>query len=60
MALDLQSRLTLSNQHLRYLWMAPVKDILNAVVWLFAIFGNHIEWRGEHFRLLRDGRLEKR
>ena len=38
-------------------WMALLKDLLQAVIWLLAFAGNRIEWRGERMRLLRDGTL---
>lgn len=39
------------------LWLAPVKDILQAALWALAFMGNRIEWRGERLRLRRDGTL---
>lgn len=39
------------------LWLAPLKDVLQAAIWGMAFLGNQIEWRGERMRLLRDGRL---
>jgi ceramide glucosyltransferase len=41
-------------------WMAPVKDLLQTVIWLLAFMGNHIEWRGEKLRLERDGTIRTR
>jgi ceramide glucosyltransferase len=58
-AFDLQQRLTLSTGHARDFWLVPLKDLLQAVLWLCAFAGNHIEWRGEHYGLRRDGTLEK-
>jgi ceramide glucosyltransferase len=57
-ALDLQQRLMQSRQHFPYCWLAPIKDLLQAVLWLLAFTGNHIEWRGQRLRLRRDGTLE--
>jgi hypothetical protein len=37
----------------------PVKDLLPAALWLLAFTGSRIEWRGEIYRLRRDGTLEK-
>ena len=59
-ALDLQSRLTRSLGHAPFLWLAPFKDLLQAGIWLCAFAGNHIEWRGQPYRLRRDGTLQKR
>jgi ceramide glucosyltransferase len=55
--LDLQQRLTRSRGHFQYWWLAPVKDLLQAVVWLLAFVGNRVEWRGQRMRLRRDGTL---
>lgn len=38
-------------------WFAPVKDLLNVGVWAAAFLGNHLEWRGEIYRVDRRGRL---
>jgi ceramide glucosyltransferase len=58
-ALDLQWRLTQSLGHVPFLWLAPVKDLLQAAIWLGAFVGNTIEWRGQRFHLRRDGILVK-
>jgi ceramide glucosyltransferase len=56
---DLQRRLTRSLTHLGWFWMTPIKDLLQAAVWVGAFLGNRIEWRGQQFRLRRDGTLKK-
>jgi ceramide glucosyltransferase len=50
-------RLTGSRAHLRYFWMAPVKDLLNVAVWVAAFAGNQVQWRGRRYRVLPGGRL---
>jgi ceramide glucosyltransferase len=57
-ALNLQTRLTLSYRGPDW-WLVPVKDFLHAGVWACAFAGNRIEWRGERYRLRRDGTLAK-
>jgi ceramide glucosyltransferase len=64
--LDLQSRLlrapSAASQtpiKLAPWWMVPLKDLLQAGIWLLAFAGNHIEWRGERMRLLRNGTLAR-
>ena len=42
----------------RYAWLVPVKDLLQAALWLLAFLGNRIEWRGQRMRLRPDGTLE--
>jgi ceramide glucosyltransferase len=42
----------------RYAWLIPLKDLLQAALWLLAFLGNRIEWRGQRMRLRSDGTLE--
>ena len=58
-ALKLQQWLTRNAQHYTYFWLVPVKDLFNVAIWALAFIGNKIEWRGEKFRVLPDGKLEK-
>jgi ceramide glucosyltransferase len=58
-AQNLQSRLTRSSAHSFYFWLVPIKDLLQAAIWLCAFAGNSIEWRGQVFKLRRDGTLVK-
>ena len=58
-ACDLQYRLTRSSAGIGYFWLVPVKDLLQAAIWLCSFLGNRIEWRGQVFKLRRDGTLEK-
>lgn len=58
-ALDLQGRLTQSPWRLKDFWLVPVKDLLQAAIWTAAFLGNQIEWRGDRFRLRRDGTMTK-
>jgi ceramide glucosyltransferase len=44
---------------IRYFWLVPVKDLLQAAIWLLAFLGNRIEWRGHKLRLRQDGTLER-
>jgi ceramide glucosyltransferase len=38
-------------------WL-PLRDLLTAVVWCAAGLGGHVSWRGRHFLLRSDGRLQ--
>jgi len=58
-ALDLQSRLTQSPRRFKDFWLVPVKDLLHPAIWTAAFLGNQIEWRGDRFRLRRDGTMTK-
>ena len=54
-----QKRLTQSNAHWLYLWLTPVKDLLDVFIWTAAFWGNHVEWRGERYRVSSGGKLVK-
>jgi ceramide glucosyltransferase len=56
-AADSQRRLTKSLAHLPWLWLAPIKDLLQFVLWALAFLGNRVEWRGERHRVERGGKL---
>jgi ceramide glucosyltransferase len=58
-AIDLESRLSQSPARLRYGWLAPLKDLLQTVIWALAFLGNRVEWRGERLKLRRDGTLAR-
>jgi ceramide glucosyltransferase len=58
-AYDLQRRLTQTWAHANYFWLVPIKDVLQAAIWLCAFVGNKIEWRGQRYTLKRDGTLVK-
>ena len=56
-AQNLQRRFMQSRGNLAPPWLVPVKDLLQAAVWLGAFLGNTVEWRGQKMRLRRDGTL---
>jgi ceramide glucosyltransferase len=58
-ALKMQEWLTRDSKHYAWFWLVPIKDLLNAMIWFCAFIGNKIEWRGEKFRVLRGGKLQK-
>ena len=58
-ALKMQEWITRDSKHYAWFWLVPIKDLLNVAIWAFAFLGNIIEWRGEKFRVLRGGKLQK-
>ena len=56
-ACKLQSRLTGASDGNNFFWLVPLKDLLQGAIWLCAFIGNKIEWRGQVYRLRRDGTL---
>lgn len=56
-ALHHQVIFTRSRESLYYGWLIPVKDLLGFVIWALAFLGNHVDWRGQRYRVLRDGKL---
>ena len=59
-AQNLQSRLTRGIYSSFFFWLVPIKDLLQAAIWLCAFAGNTVEWRGQSYRLRRDGTLVKK
>ena len=41
----------------RYFWLLPVRDLTTFAVWLVSFIGDEIQWRGDLFRVLPDGKL---
>ncbi|MBK9140017.1 MAG: bacteriohopanetetrol glucosamine biosynthesis glycosyltransferase HpnI [Verrucomicrobia bacterium] len=56
-AFDNQRRLTRSCSHWRWFWLPPVKDLLQVALWVLAFTGHTVEWRGERYRVRRNGEL---
>ena len=56
-ALRHQIVFTKSREPLVYAWLIPVKDLLGFFIWALAFLGNHVEWRGQRYRVLRNGKL---
>jgi ceramide glucosyltransferase len=56
-AQKLQLRFTAELKLASLFWLVPVKDILQAALWLGAFAGNTVEWRGRKMKLRRDGTL---
>jgi len=56
---DLQRKLNRTWPHAGYFWLAPMKDLLQAILWLLAFLGNRIEWRGQRMKLRPDGTLAR-
>jgi ceramide glucosyltransferase len=58
LAQNLQCRFTPERKLISPFWLVPVKDLLQAALWLCAFAGNTVEWRGRKMKLRRDGTLE--
>jgi ceramide glucosyltransferase len=56
-ALQHQSRLAQAPWDPASWWLVPVKDLLQAAIWLGAFLGRRVTWRGRRYRVLRNGRL---
>jgi ceramide glucosyltransferase len=46
-----------SRDVLRLWWAIPLRDLFAAAVWLMALFGNSVIWRGERLKLDKEGRI---
>ncbi|HTA29342.1 MAG TPA: glycosyltransferase, partial [Candidatus Cybelea sp.] len=56
-AQTLQMRLGQVPRQNWFFWLVPIKDLLQFALWLAAFTGNRILWRGQLYRLQRNGRL---
>jgi ceramide glucosyltransferase len=54
-----QQRLTRRRLPWTRFWLAPLKDLAAVVIWALAFLGNRVEWRGQHYRMRPDGRLDR-
>jgi ceramide glucosyltransferase len=41
----------------RFLWLVPIRDLAGTALWAAGLFGTTVVWRGQRFRLEKDGRL---
>lgn len=57
LAQNLQSRFTPERKLVSPFWLVPVKDFLQAAIWLTAFLGRTVEWRGRKMKVRRDGTL---
>lgn len=57
LAWDLQRRFTPERVLVSPFWLTPVKDLLQAAIWLCAFLGNAVQWRGRKMKVRRDGSL---
>ncbi len=46
-----------SRDVLRLFWAIPLRDLFGAAVWIAALGGNTVVWRGKRLRIARDGRI---
>ena len=57
LAQNLQRRFTPERHLVSPMWLVPMKDFLQAILWFCAFAGNTVEWRGRKMKLRRDGTL---
>jgi len=57
LAQNLQRRFTPDRRVISPPWLVPVKDLLQAVLWIGAFTGSTVEWRGRRMKLRGDGTL---
>jgi ceramide glucosyltransferase len=41
----------------KLLWLAPLRDTMSFLVWVWCLIGRTIEWRGNRFKVMRGGRM---
>jgi len=59
LAMDLQRRFVVEPAWRVSWWMVLVKDVLAIGIWVASFTGDRVEWRGQLYRVRRDGRLTK-
>ena len=52
------NKLTNSTRGNSQCFLAPIKDLLGFVLWAFAFLGDFVEWRGQRYKVLADGKLQ--
>ena len=50
----------LASHNLLTMIFVPFRDLFGFAVWCAGLAGNEVEWRGDRYRLLADGRIVKR
>ncbi|NOS68617.1 MAG: glycosyltransferase [Verrucomicrobia bacterium] len=60
MVADLQRRLARKPFSLPDGLLAPLKDLLQVLLWISAFLGNTVVWRGEKYKIRRDGTMVRR
>ncbi|MFQ4144891.1 bacteriohopanetetrol glucosamine biosynthesis glycosyltransferase HpnI [Chlorogloeopsis sp. ULAP02] len=41
----------------KFLWLIPIWDLIDFVIWCYCLVGNTIEWRGQRMQLTKGGKL---
>ena len=55
---NLLNRSVIRNTELvRYIWLIPLKDLLNSFIWLLSLFINEVRWKHRKFRVLKGGKM---
>ena len=44
---------------LRSSWLLPLQDAVSFLIWIGALFGKEVEWRGARFTVRRGGKLQR-
>jgi ceramide glucosyltransferase len=55
----LQQKLCASSWHWKNVWLAPLYDLIQFVLWGLSLFGNRVYWRGDWFLAQKDGSLKR-
>jgi ceramide glucosyltransferase len=58
LAMTVGAEVLADHQVLPWLWLLPLRDLVEVGIWIAGFAGNTIVWRNERFRL-RNGKLAK-
>ena len=60
LALWLESKYIKAPGALKYYWLLPLRDLAGALIWALSFTGSDVRWKGESFRINREGRMVKK
>ncbi len=43
----------------KYIWLLPLRDLVGFGMWCLGLVGKHVEWRGQVFEIVDDGKIVK-
>jgi len=43
----------------KYMWLLPVRDLVSFGIWCLGLVGKHVEWRGQVFKIVNEGKIVK-
>ncbi len=57
LAVRLESKYVKAPGALKYYWLLPLRDLASALTWALSFTGSGVSWKGESFKINREGRM---